>query len=201
VESTHHAASSQAARLTPPNTGIGETGKARARRLASGWFEKYIDFAAPGLDIGCGNDPLTVNLFRGWDLPDGDATLLAGLADASFQTVYASHVLEHIRYVDLGLRHWWRVLRPGGRLIVIVPHRDLYEKRLRLPSIWNPDHKHFWLPETTDPPDTLNFRDTLRSALPDAVWEEFVVRNDGWASNGPDEHSSGEYSIEAVLRK
>jgi predicted SAM-dependent methyltransferase len=153
------------------------------------------------LDIGCGNDPLTVKLFREWDLPDGDATLLTGLADASFQTVYASHILEHIRYVDLALRHWWRVLRPGGRLIVIVPHRDLYEKRLRLPSIWNPDHKHFWLPETTDPPDTLNFRDTLRSALPDAVWEEFVVRNDDWVSNGPEEHSSGEYSIEAVLRK
>src|SRR5262249_9189912 len=160
----------------------------------------YIDFTAPGLDIGCGSDPLTTNLFRGWDLPDGDATLLARAPDASFQTVYASHILEHIRFVDLALGHWWRVVRPGGRLIVIVPHRDLYEKQKRLPSIWNPDHKHCWLPETTDPPDTLSFRHALAAAIPDAIWEEFAVRNDGWQQNG-DDHSLGEYSIEAVFGK
>jgi SAM-dependent methyltransferase len=44
------------------------------------------------------------------------------LADESMECIEARHVVEHlsntVRFVD----ECWRVLRPGGRLVVVVPH-------------------------------------------------------------------------------
>jgi SAM-dependent methyltransferase len=42
-------------------------------------------------------------------------------ADASFDLVIASDVLEHIEDEAQALREWMRVLRPGGQLLVFVP--------------------------------------------------------------------------------
>jgi ubiquinone/menaquinone biosynthesis C-methylase UbiE len=42
-------------------------------------------------------------------------------ADASFDLVVASDVLEHIEDEELAVREWARVLRPGGCMIVFVP--------------------------------------------------------------------------------
>ncbi|WP_089333214.1 class I SAM-dependent methyltransferase [Hymenobacter mucosus] len=42
-------------------------------------------------------------------------------ADASFDLVIASDVLEHIENENQALQEWKRVLRPGGQLIVFVP--------------------------------------------------------------------------------
>jgi SAM-dependent methyltransferase len=52
-----------------------------------------------------------------------DATTLAGIDDASFDFVVASHVLEHLENPICGLRHALRVLRPGGVLFLAVPDR------------------------------------------------------------------------------
>jgi SAM-dependent methyltransferase len=180
---------------------IGETWKARDRRERTGWFAKYAPPEAPGLDIGPDKDPLNAT-FRRWLYEvDGDATFLRGVPDRTFQTVYASHVLEHINDVHTALTNWWRVLRPGGHLIVLVPHRDRYEKRTSLPSRWNPDHKWYWLPDRDEAPCTLNFRRVLDSAIPDALVVSFGVLDEGFEDRGPDRHSFGEYSIEAVLKK
>lgn len=45
------------------------------------------------------------------------------LADASVEAVYACHVLEHLEpwEVATGLAELYRVLRPGGRGIILVP--------------------------------------------------------------------------------
>jgi predicted SAM-dependent methyltransferase len=54
----------------------------------------------------------------------GDLRDLSGLADATFDLVYASHVFEHLGYqTDLpkALSEVARLLRPGGRLCVSVP--------------------------------------------------------------------------------
>ncbi|SHK11024.1 class I SAM-dependent DNA methyltransferase [Hymenobacter psychrotolerans] len=42
-------------------------------------------------------------------------------ADASFDLLIASDVLEHIEDEERAVREWSRVLRPGGRMIVFVP--------------------------------------------------------------------------------
>ena len=50
-----------------------ETGKARLRRLAEGYFEKYL--VGDGIDIGCGDDPLTPYCLA-WERAQGDAQIL-----------------------------------------------------------------------------------------------------------------------------
>src|SRR5262249_59661014 len=36
--------------------------------------------------------------------------------------------------------NWFRILKPGGHLIVLVPDEDMYEQGV-FPSTYNPDHK------------------------------------------------------------
>ena len=114
-----------------------ESAKSRARREAEGFFDKYC--RGKGIDIGSGPDPLTPAC-RAWDVKDGDAQKMEGVADESFDFVYSSHCLEHMRDPLEALLNWWRILKPGGHLIVVVPHEDLYEQGL-FPSVFNSDHK------------------------------------------------------------
>ena len=181
---------------------MGETSKSHKRRGREGWFDKYAPSHKSGLDIGCGEDPLN-HTFRRWDkkFKDGDAQEMEGVSDNIFHTVYASHILEHIRFPSKAVKRWYEIVRPGGHLIICVPHRDMYEKKGVLPSRWNHDHKHFFLPEEEDAPCTMNFKKVILTAIPDADFAEFHVLDDGHISNGPDKHSTGEYSIEAVIRK
>jgi len=179
---------------------MGETVKARERRKREGWFERFAPPAEAGIDIGCGNDPLNES-FRRWDKGDGDATYMASVPDDMFRTVYASHVLEHLDDPIAALRNWYRITAPNGRLIVCVPHRDLYEKKKCLPSRWNPEHKTFWLPDRSEPPCTWSLRDVVEAALPCAEICLLRVLDDEFHDPGADEHSQGEYSIEVVLRK
>ena len=88
---------------------MGETSKSHKRRLKEGWFDKYAPSNKSGLDIGCGKDPLN-DTFRRWDkiLGDGDATDLDGI-DGVFHTVYASHVLEHVRFPSRAVKRWYEV--------------------------------------------------------------------------------------------
>ncbi len=102
-----------------------------------------------GIDIGSGADPLTqYNEFfplmkscRTWDMPDGDAELMATIADNTFDFVHSSHCLEHMRNMDVALENWVRILKPGGHMVCLVPDEDLYEQGV-FPSTINTDHKH-----------------------------------------------------------
>lgn len=64
-----------------------------------------------------------------------DATKRFPLPDASFDTVFAEHMLEHVTYAEGRhvLRECFRVLRPGGRIRLATPSldrlRDLYGTR------------------------------------------------------------------------
>ena len=54
----------------------------------------------------------------------GDCCDLSRFANGSVSTIYASHVLEHLRYRDelpTALAEFRRVLIPGGQLLVSVP--------------------------------------------------------------------------------
>lgn len=184
---------------------MGETSKAKARRLREGWFAKYAPEDKIGLDIGCQHDPLN-RTYRRWDLifEDGDAEQLDGLDNNMFRTVYAYHVLEHIENPITAIKNWLRVVKPGGHLIIGVPHRDLYEKKQAPPSNWNHDHKWFWLPENHEPKNkTLSFKDTVRAAInSDGEIVEFKVCDEGYTWDIPqDQHAGGEYTIECVVRK
>lgn len=124
-----------------------ECSKSIPRRLADVNFTRRY-FVGSGLDIGGKPDPLGLyrELFclmdsvRTWDLEDGDAQFLNGLADASIDFVHSSHCLEHLYDPSQGLKNWFRVVRPGGHLIFTVPDEDLYEQGT-FPSTFNRDHK------------------------------------------------------------
>ena len=116
---------------------VQESTKARQRRIREGYFEKF--FVGDGIDIGCGDDPLTPDCHQ-WDLPQGDAQELPGIEPARFDWVYSSHCLEHLVDPFRAVARWWEVLRPGGCLLFVAPDEDLYEQGT-WPSQFNPDHK------------------------------------------------------------
>jgi SAM-dependent methyltransferase len=108
------------------------------RIRGEGFLRKY--FAGNVLDIGCGAD-LVVPTARPFDVEHGDANRIGDYFPAeSFDCVHSSHCLEHMRNVPAALAGWWTLVKPGGHLIIVVPHEDLYEQGY-WPSVFNTDHK------------------------------------------------------------
>lgn len=190
----------------------GETSKAHVRRYNEGFYECY--FHGKIIDIGCADDSVEDCLHRyfvydkprwtvdKWDysLGNGDATLMEGVGDDTYDTVYASHVLEHLEKPVLALRNWMRILKPGGFLIVCVPEVDLYEKKHELPSRWNSDHKTYW----NIGGSLMGHEKGIYSAATLAFRPNYIrsirILDDGYDANG-DGHPQGEYSIELIARK
>lgn len=121
----------------------GGTSLAVKRRIAA----KQAYFAGDGIDVGGGHDcldqyaaELGFNSCRNWDLPDGDAQLLASVPDSSYDFLHSSHCLEHMVDPAIALANWIRVVRGGGCLVITVPDEELYE-HLHWPSRYNRDHK------------------------------------------------------------
>lgn len=125
-----------------------EAGKSIFRKLNDSRFAtRYL--VGDGIDIGSGDDPLLLYheffpLMRSctpWDLPDGDAELLATVDDNIYDFVYSSHCLEHLHDPHVAINNWLRVLKPGGHMICTIPDEDLYEQGV-FPSTFNSDHKN-----------------------------------------------------------
>jgi ADP-heptose:LPS heptosyltransferase len=114
--------------------------------------------AKGGLDVGCGPKkvwPHLIGVDSGKDTqlfgtamkPDivvGTAERLALFASESVECVFSSHTLEHIENYHGALAEWWRVVKPGGHLVLYLPHRDIYPN-IGQPGA-NPDHVHDFLP-------------------------------------------------------
>lgn len=192
---------------------MAETIKAFNRRLQEGFFEKYIKH--PGIDIGAVGNTLKDYVdrvsegFRIWDIQygDSDATYMQGIPDNYFATVYASHVLEHLPDPITAIQNWFRILAPDGHLIIDVPSMLLYEKKTDLPSRWNADHKTFWvldIDESDNPygPHVFGLVNAVEKALHGLPHEIDTIRtlDTDYQMNG-NNHASGEYSLEIIVRK
>lgn len=176
-----------------------ETSKAKDRRKAAGFFERYL--RGQGIDVGYGGDLVVPNC-RGWDVEDGDAHDLAGIADETFDFVYSSHVLEHLTDPARAIRNWWRVLKPGGYLILYLPERDMFERKRTLPSTTCLDHRHFFLLDRDDPPDTIGLIPLLKRNLSGMEIVYNQICDAGYNAAMPINHLwDAEYSIELVARK
>jgi SAM-dependent methyltransferase len=127
-----------------------ETSKALIRRLQDARFSNTY-FAGSGVDIGCGDDPLSkysqqfplMTALKPWDLPDGDAQLMASVPDETYDFVHSSHCLEHLHDPYEAFDNWLRITKPGGYIITTIPDEDLYEQGV-WPSTHNGDHKTSW---------------------------------------------------------
>lgn len=53
-----------------------------------------------------------------------EGTRLDGIPAGSYDFVLSSHAIEHIANPLRALREWVRVLRDGGALILVMPHKD-----------------------------------------------------------------------------
>lgn len=168
-------------------------------KLDNGFFNRYM--SGNGLDIGYagyieGVEPILPTAI-GVDLnyPGYDGKTLP-FPDESQNYVYSSHCLEHILDAFLALDEWFRVLKVGGHMVIVVPHQFLYEKKKHIPSKWNEDHKQFYTPmwllhmiEETFQPNTYRVR-LLEDGDKDFNY-----------SIGPDQHSDGQYEITLVIQK
>lgn len=82
------------------------------------------------LDLGAGTEPWDRERFKTVDLyaeADYKADILElPFEDDSIEEIRASHVLEHIAMAEVpkALKEWLRVLKPGGKAIIIVPNFD-----------------------------------------------------------------------------
>ena len=52
----------------------------------------------------------------------GDVSSMSDISDERFDTIFCNHVLEHVRHPEKAFREFKRTLRPGGSVIVSVPH-------------------------------------------------------------------------------
>jgi SAM-dependent methyltransferase len=81
---------------------------------------KYLDKLNP--DALRKMAPDLAGRIGGVDIID-DAQTMATVADGSYDFVIAAHVIEHLRNPIGGVRQWLRVLKPSGRLYLVVPDK------------------------------------------------------------------------------
>lgn len=190
-----------------------ECSKSIIRRLANSNFVRRY-FVGEGVDIGGRPDPLSLytNFFplmksvRIWDLEDGDAQFMEGVADDTFDFVHSSHCLEHLRDPAQGLANWLRVVKPGGFVIVTVPDEDMYEQG-EFPSTFNRDHKWTFtvFKEKSWSAKSINLLNLLGGLGPAADVEKLEVLTSTFRHDLPRYDQTmtpiGECAVEFVIRK
>lgn len=190
-----------------------ETSKALIRRLQDARFATRY-FRGSGIDIGAGPDPLSryhqqfplMTGLRVWDVQDGDAQIMPGVADDAYDFVHSSHCLEHLRDPREGFANWIRICRPGGHIITTVPDEDLYEQGV-WPSTHNTDHKttwtikksQSWSPASINLVDFLGeFGDSIEILKIELVDASFIY---GAQRIDQTYHSISECAIEFIVRR
>lgn len=129
-----------------------ESSRTYSKKLNNGFFDKYM--SGKGLELGYRGDqsdkeqtetilPTAIGIDK--DFPDYDGIHLPFLNESQ-DFVYHSHTIEHIQDCNTAIKDWMRVLKVGGYLVIVAPHKFLYERKNFLPSILNDDHKHFFTP-------------------------------------------------------
>ena len=116
---------------------VDEASKTNAIRGAD-FAEKFLHGKV--IDIGCGADKVCP-WAEPFDQEHGDANVITRYRQKNtYDAVHSSHCLEHMFDPVKALHEWWQLVKPGGHIITIVPHEDLYEQGI-WPSLFNGDHK------------------------------------------------------------
>lgn len=122
-----------------------ESKKAMNRRLGSVHKDFWNSvFKGKGIDVGAGDDPISIAEVVPFDVQDGDANNLHHYFPAEhFDFLHASQCLEHMHDPKLALDSWMKVVKKGGFAVITVPSWELYEGMI-WKSRFNPDHKSTW---------------------------------------------------------
>ncbi len=176
-----------------------ESSKTLIRKDVDGFFTKYM--SGEGLDVGFdGYEDLILPILPnaigvGLNYPGYDGRNLP-FSSNSKDYVYASHTLEHIVDCESAIEEWLRVVKPDGYVIIVVPHRDLYEKNFYLPSHWNSDHKRFYTSESLL--HEINAATYVNQVRIRSLEERDFLHDYTLDEN---HHANFEYSIELVIQK
>ena len=109
----------------------------------------------------------------------------AGFSDEFFDVVTLWDVLEHLPDPVAGLREIYRILKPGGLLVIRVPNASSWDSRL-FGRYWagldSPRHLYVFTPVTLDALLTVNhFKCLARSSLI-GVYSTFLLSMRFWSS-------------------
>ena len=151
-----------------------------ASKTLKNWTEKEKQFlSGEGIDIGCGSDPILPDVQK-FDVDDGDANHITAYVQKTFDFVFSSHCLEHMIDPFQALHEWWKLVKPGGALIFIVPDEDLYEQG-NFPSRLNSDHKHTFTISKVQSwsPVSVNVL-PLAQSLPNGKIERICLQDKGY---------------------
>lgn len=190
-----------------------ETSKAIRRRHLDPIWHRIL--RGHGIDIGCGPDPVDrLGLFPSivecerFDREHGDAQQVDRPAE-SYDFVHSSHCLEDLERPAQALASWWRLVKPGGHLIVMVPDEDLYEQGV-WPARFNLHHRWtftLWKPSGASwSPRSINLWSLAVETLRDFRPILMRICDDGYdySKHGVDQtapHPGAEAAIEMVLQK
>lgn len=100
-----------------------------------------------GLDVGSGDRTLNPNMITVDNWADGvdykmEADNLHEFKDDTFDFVYASHILEHLKDPLKAVEEWLRVVKKGGYVIIITPDKRFIPTKGTVNC--DPQHKYDW---------------------------------------------------------
>lgn len=114
--------------------------RGRVLDLGCSIVSPFVHFT--GVDL---NAPAQANGRRRPDIQADCSAPMPIFGDGSWDSVFSSHLLEHIEDYKAALKEWWRIVRIGGYLVLYLPHKDLY------PNVGdvngNSEHKHDFVPD------------------------------------------------------
>ena len=119
-------------------------------RHSDGFFHKYLR-GKNILHVGPGRSktetyPVSPGAIAvDFDYPGYDGKTLP-FSNESQDAVLCCYYLQGLDDYRSAIADWFRVLKMGGFLIIIVPHQYLFERKLTLPSSFVREHKQFYTP-------------------------------------------------------
>jgi SAM-dependent methyltransferase len=148
-----------------------------------------------GIDLTDAAIDLARRRFEMFNLPGifrvADAEKLE-FPDSSFDVVYSHGVLHHTPNTQAAVREIHRVLRPGGRAVVMLYHRDSYNYRVNISVLrragvhllrWNPGVKLVRALTGESEESLREHAQQLRSDSRYLSSDEFLSRNTDGAGN------------------
>jgi SAM-dependent methyltransferase len=104
--------------------------------------------------FGVDTEPENIRICQHHSLPVREGSVYAlPFADGTFDSVLFSEVLEHLEDPDRALQEIRRVLRPGGRVVIIFPNDFMFAVARLVTgmireALYDPGHVRQWTPRT-----------------------------------------------------
>lgn len=131
-----------------------------------------------------------------------EAGLLQQVADNSYDLLISSHCLEHLANPLGALQNWVRVVRPGGRLCIIVPFKNgTFDHRRPFTGfehLLNDFNNHTGEDDSTHFAESIALTDLAHPVMNHISKEEFVKRtNDNFQNRCVHHHV---FSVELLQK-